>query len=64
MAESRRVADTVAEEAFTLAEALGDSARAARAAVQAIDASNRSEIRWYQNHSVTAAALPPQCRRS
>ena len=36
--EPRRVADTVAEEAFELAEALGDSPRAARAAVQALEA--------------------------
>jgi hypothetical protein len=40
--EPQRVADTVAEEAFMLAEALGDSQRAARVAVQAIEAFNRT----------------------
>jgi tetratricopeptide (TPR) repeat protein len=40
--EPKRVADAVASEAYALAEAMGDSDRAARAAVQAIEAMVRS----------------------
>ena len=44
MESPERVADTVAEEALGLAEALGDSPRAARVAVQALEAISRSNI--------------------
>jgi hypothetical protein len=40
--DPQRVADTVAREAFTLAEGQGDNARAARAAVQAMESMVRS----------------------
>jgi tetratricopeptide (TPR) repeat protein len=41
-----RVAGTAASEAFTLAEAEGDDSRAARAAVQALEAYQRGSLEW------------------
>ena len=43
MEEPRRVADTVAAEAFAIAETMEDSHRAARAAVQALEAFSRRQ---------------------